>query len=168
MKRIINLITCFSFIACVQGQCPDREFLLQRMAYLSATSKLSSDEKLTELLGHLNNIKDCSYKNDSTHVTLLLKINSVYFQRGDYLSAVNYRRQAINIITANAGKPSVNINILPGIYYWLSELYDSLENFTERMRALDSCAAIAIRIKSKQELNIFLTSAIIIAAVSMR
>jgi CHAT domain-containing protein len=148
MKRIINLITCFSFIAFVQGQCPDREFLLQRMAYLSATSKLSADEKLTELLGYLNKINDCSYKNDSTHVTLLLKINSVYFQKGDYLSAVNYRRQAINIITANAGKPSVNVNTLPGIYYWLSELYDSLENFTERMRALDSCAAIAIRIKS--------------------
>ena len=88
----------------------------------------------------------CPYKNDTTHVTLLLAIEDAYFQQAEYLKALQYRREAINIIERNAGSPSIKQQNLPGNYYWLSVIYDSLNDVSQRMRALDSCADIAIRL----------------------
>lgn len=47
-----------------------------------------------------------------------------------------------------ATSPSVNLKDLVRGYYWLSACYDSLHRVTDRMKALDSCASIAIRLRS--------------------
>ena len=61
---------------------------------------------------------------------------------------MQYRRKAIDITTANAGKPSVKLKISArDAIIYLSVAYDSLNNFTEKMNALDSSSAIAMRLK---------------------
>ena len=147
MRKVLLILVSYALLlaASVKGQCPDRDVLWKKMIYLK-TSRISPKDQLAELLGYLGKMDKCSYRNDSTHAYLLRQIGNIYFQQADYLKAVQYRRQAIDIITANAGKPSVKIKDLPGCYYYLSVVYDALNNFGEKMKALDSCSTIAIRI----------------------
>ena len=147
MKQTAFIIACFIlFTTFLNGQCPDRDILWRRIIYVRDSSKLSPKEQLPELLGYLGKMNTCAYRNDTTHVTLLLAIEDAYFQQAEYLKALQYRREAINIIEKNAGNPSIIPQKLPGNYYWLSVIYDSLNDVSEKMRALDSCADIAIRL----------------------
>ena len=147
MKRSAFLTVSFILLTSfLRGQCPDQDILWKRILYVRDSSRLSPREQLQELLGHLEKMNACPYKNDTTHVTLLLAIEDAYFQQAEYLKALQYRREAINIIERNAGSPSIKQQNLPGNYYWLSVIYDSLNDVSQRMRALDSCADIAIRL----------------------
>ena len=132
--------------ASLLAQCPDRDALWSRLSNLRH-SKLDPQQQLTSLLSSLDSLKNCSYKFDSTHAYLLRKIADVYIKQGDYLKAIEFRRQAAGIVSKNAGKPFVRVETLPGIYYYISVAYDSLGNFSEKMKALDSCATIAARLK---------------------
>lgn len=147
-KKVYFLVSCvLLFAASLWGQCPGKDVMKKRILYLRDSLKPPPQEQLKELLGYVDKMNNCPYKNDSTHVFLLGRIGEIYFNQSDYLRAVQYRRQAIEIITANVDKPSVKPRTLPGRYYWLSVAYDSLNNFAEKMKALDSCSAIAIRLK---------------------
>jgi len=110
-------------------------------------SKSPPKEELVTLLGYLDKMNDCPYRNDSTHTFLLRVIARICLLQADFLKTVKYYRQAIDIMNNNAGKPSVNLKTLPGSYYWLSVAYESLNNFTEKMKALDSCYSTSIRLK---------------------
>ena len=147
IKKILILFGIIFFIgASLLAQCPDRDALWSRLSSLRS-SKLDPQQQLTNLLSTLDSINKCSYKNDSTHAYLLRKIADVYIKQGDYLKAIEFRGQAIDIISKNISKPFVKVETLPGIYYYLSIAYDSLGNFNEKMKALDSCSAIAARLK---------------------
>src|SRR6266566_4144935 len=143
-RRTCILFAFFFFTALSKGQCPDKNFLEKRIA-LRDSSKLSPEKQLIELHGYLDKMQNCSYRNDSTHARLAKRIGGLYYQEADYLNAIKYYRQSINIITANAGKPSVNLTDLPGSYYWLSMMYEALNMVNEKMIALDSCYRVAIR-----------------------
>ena len=146
-KRIVILLNCLLvFIISTSGQCPDENFLWNRLNYLGS-SKIALQAQLAELLGYLHGMSSCPYKNDSTHVLLLNTIASIYSDEGDYLKEIKYRQEAIDITSANTDKPSVKVNRLPGRYYWKSVAYDSLNNAVERRRTLDSCIATSIRLK---------------------
>ena len=146
-KKIAILLNCLLVsIISISGQCPDQNFLWKRVGDLNA-SAIPPQKKLTELLNFLNEIKTCPYKNDSTHIWLLSTIATVYSEQGDYLKEIQYRQEAIDIISANVNKPSIKIRVLPGRYYWQSVAYDSLNNATERRRALDSCISTSMRLK---------------------
>ena len=130
-KKIAILLNCLLIsIILIWGQCPDQDFLWKRLGYLNS-SEIPLQKKLTDLLSYLNEMKSCPYKDDSTHVWLLSTIATVYSEEGNYLKEIQYRQQAIDIILANANKPSIKIHILPGRYYWQSVAYDSLSNVTE-------------------------------------
>ena len=129
-----------------KGQCPDKNFLEKRIVYLRDSSKFSSQQQLAELHGYLDKMQSCPYRNDSTHARLAKRIGGLYYQEADYLNAIKYYRQSIDIITANANKPSVNLTDLPGSYYWLSMMYEALHMMKERMIALDSSYKVALRI----------------------
>src|SRR4051812_46410629 len=146
-KIIILLIWYLISIMSLSGQCPDRDLLWKRIIYFKGSSRVPTQKELEELLSSLEKLSDCPYKNDTTHVSLLRVIASIYFQQADYLKAVYYRRKAIDIITANEGKPAIKLNSLPGVYYWLAIAYDSLNNFAEAIKALDSCIGTSIRLK---------------------
>ncbi|MES2647058.1 MAG: CHAT domain-containing protein [Bacteroidota bacterium] len=148
MKKRIRILCCVMlYTVHLQAQCPDGHELRKRILYLRDTLQTSVQDQLKELLGYAARINDCNYKNDSTHVYLLNRISDLYFKKADYLKSVQYRRQSIDIITANAGRPSTNIRSLPGRYYYLSVAYDSLNNFAAKMSALDSASTIAMRLQ---------------------
>jgi CHAT domain-containing protein/tetratricopeptide (TPR) repeat protein len=154
-KRLFILLSFSLFYnASLLAQCPDREVLWSRLINLKY-SKLPPLLQATELLSTLDSVNKCSWRNDSTHIYLLRKIAEIYFWEGDYIKAVQYRQKAIDITTANADRPSVKINSLPGIYYYLSAAYDSLNNITEKMKALDSCATIAMRLNHVDRASLY-------------
>ena len=147
-KRMLFLVSCaILFAGPFHGQCPPSGIMRNRIISLRDSLKSPPQEQLKELLGYVDGMNSCPYRNDSTHVFLLGRIGDLYFKQADYLKAVQYRQQAIKIITVNAGKKSVNPKSLPGRYYYLYLAYDSLNNFTEKMKALDSCSTIAMRLK---------------------
>ena len=132
------------------GQCPDRDALWKQLTNLNATylfrSEIPPKEELPALLASLDKMNDCPYRNDSTHISLLRVIARIYLLKADFLKGIKYYQQAIHIIRTNIGKPSIKPEALSACYYWLSVAYDSLNNFTEKMKALDSCYAISIRL----------------------
>ncbi|HEV8284477.1 MAG TPA: CHAT domain-containing protein [Chitinophagaceae bacterium] len=152
MRNKFILISCgLLFCISLSGQCPDRDDLWKHLTYLNDTYLLHSTsppkEELVTLLGFMGKMNDCPYRNDSTHILLLRVIARSYLLQGDFLRTVKYYQQAINIINSNADKPSVNLKVLQGCYYWQSVAYDSLNNFTGKIKALDSCYTAAMRIK---------------------
>ena len=50
------------------------------------------------------------------------------------------------MIKALTGKSSVDKKVLVGGYWWLSKMYESLNMVTEKMKAIDSCIAVAERL----------------------
>src|SRR4030095_10150588 len=147
-KKAFILITWYSILGIsIFAQCPDRDFLWQRIGDLKGSSKPTTQNELEELLGYLNRITSCPYKNDTTHVALLRLIASTYFQRADYLTSARYREEIIKIISTNAQKRSIKLIDLPGSYFWLSVAYDSVSNVSAKMAALDSCIATSMRLK---------------------
>ncbi|HKO81809.1 MAG TPA: tetratricopeptide repeat protein, partial [Chitinophagaceae bacterium] len=146
-KKISILISAVLLLTTsLSGQCPDKDFLIKRIRFVRDSSGFSPQKKLAELLDYLGKMNSCPYRNDSTHVFLLRRIGDIYFEQADFLKAVQYRRQAIDIMSANADKPSVKIETLPANYYYLAVACDSLNNIAERMKALDSCFTIAMRL----------------------
>ncbi len=147
LKRSACAVLALALTMLSKAQCPDKYFLEKRMTYLRDSSKLSPQKQLVELLPYLDEMQKCPYRNDSTHARLARRIGGLYYQEADYLNAIKYYQQYINIITANADKPSVNLTELPGSYYWLSMMYEALNRVGERMTALDSCYKVAVRIR---------------------
>jgi len=150
-KYEIGKRTCILFILLYvavlsKGQCPDKLVLEKCLAQPPDSAKSYSQRQFIELSGYMDKMQNCPYRNDSTHARLVRRIGAVYFLRGDYLNAIRYFRQSVNIITANANKPSVNLTDLPASYFWLSEMYGALNMVDERMKALDSCYKIAMKI----------------------
>jgi len=137
------LLTMFSF-----AQCPDSDSLWKKYFIIYNGSNLSNAEKLQALSDEEIKIKNCHKDADSAQALLLRMISILYFNQADYLNSLQRCRQSINMITGNAGRPSVNPKHLISNYYWLSVFYDSLNNIPEKQKALDSCVSIAMRLKS--------------------
>ncbi len=149
MKKKIILLVCsliFS-LSSIQAQCLVEQDLHNRLFYLSRNLEIPPKVQLAELLKDLENIKDCPYRNDSTHIYLLRKIAKEYSQMGNNVQAVAYDQIALNIMYANINKPSIIPEDLVTIYYFLSIFYDSLNDDKEERAAMDSCFSIGMRLK---------------------
>jgi CHAT domain-containing protein len=140
------IIYILFFQATIQAQCPDKARVEKRLALFRETSTIPDTAKLAELEGYLFKFKKCPYRYDSTYTSLLSLMAGIYGQEGNYFQSIEYRRKAINIITAHINDVSVKPTTLPKHYYFLSVAYDSLNNFSEKMKALDSCYTTAIRL----------------------
>jgi CHAT domain-containing protein len=143
----VFVLICISllFSILLSGQCPDRDWLWKRLVFLRDSSSLSPSEKLNELHQYETRIENCGYKSDSTHALLLQRIGATYFFLADYLKAAQYMQRSIDIIAANTDKPFVNVKQNIGNYYRLGWIYDSLNNVVLKMKAVDSCIALARR-----------------------
>jgi CHAT domain-containing protein len=130
----------------MHAQCLAESDMRKRLDF-GRNANLSPSAVLAELLPYLSNINDCPYKNDSTHVYLLRRIAVEYSLIGDYQTAVEYEQQALGIMRANMGKPSINPGDQVNIYFYLSIFYDSLNKVREKQAAVDSCVSIGIRLK---------------------
>ncbi len=145
-----NILAIF-FIGCFissRGQCPGDDTLSTRMNFLRDSSGLTSARQIEILSGYEKRIGGCRQKHDSVHARLLARIGELYYSLPDYSEAIRYYKRNIDVIIQNASKPSVNLKQLIPSYYWLSVFYDSLHRVTDKMEALDSCAAVSIRLKS--------------------
>jgi len=148
-KKVFILCSCCLLaISCGWGQCPDKDSLWQKLVLFRTSSPLAPADELPILLDYARKLQDCPDKYDSTHALLLRRIGALYYKTGNYVNAVQYFKQSISVISSNAGKPSVNVKELIGAYWWLSVFYDSLNRVSDKMGALDSSAAIAMRLKA--------------------
>ncbi len=151
LKRAF-ILTCLNlmFTTSSMGQCKERDFLWKRLIFLrdSAHIEPGSSGQLKELLGYESSMDACPYRYDSTHALLLQRIAVLYFSFGDFVNALEYAKQSVDIISSSSPKPSVNPGHLPRNYYLLSRIYDSLGRSTEKVRAFDSCVSVTLRLKS--------------------
>src|SRR5215813_8295895 len=145
-KRAFLLTSVTSLFAVLaESQCP-APGLWSRLHSMELEHQEPGTE-LKKLVNILDSVKRCHYSEDSTHSFLLARIASIYRAKGDFLNSVQVYKEAIKILANNQRSASTNMTHLPGRYFWLSVAYDSLNNFTEKMKALDSCFTISIRLK---------------------
>jgi CHAT domain-containing protein len=155
LRKTIFIASCWIFVLMhpthISGQCQGSAALWKKIVVLRDSSPISPAEKLKILLSEEINIKKCPYVNDSTHAFLLRQIGAAYASQGNFVVAIKYFRNAITMINTSMDKPFVNHKHLIQSYYWLAAYSDSLHNVREEINALDSCAEIAMRIKSVDE-----------------
>lgn len=148
-KKVIILTVFFLFcVMSLAGQCLGGDSLLKKISFLRDSSGLSDVEQNKVLSRYESGITACVYNHDSVHVLLLRRIGTLFYLAADYSKGITYYRRSIDLINKNAARSSVNTKHLIPCYYWLSVLYDSLHKVSDKMKALDSCAAISIRLKS--------------------
>jgi CHAT domain-containing protein len=96
---------------------------------------------------YLDSMERCSYKNDSTHVYLLLSIGWCCYHSSDFLKAEHYYRRVVDIINRNRDNSNIKPKRLLTAYYWLSSIYDVLDNSTEKMRAVNNCINTSLQLR---------------------
>jgi CHAT domain-containing protein len=138
-KYSILIVGCLFFSLSLCAQCIGSDSLWRKLKAISYSQSLSSKEKLQILFAEKARIENCPGREDSSHAYLLRRIGELYFLQGDFLSAAQYYQQSIDLMTRNAGKPSINSKHLIKSYYWLSAFYDSLNMTAEKLSALDNC-----------------------------
>src|SRR4030095_3633548 len=151
LKGIIILSCLFSVVVSLRAQCPDRDVLQRRLNYIDTAylrySQSPPQNEVAALLAYLENMNSCSYRNDSTHASLLRRIGRIFLLDGDFLKGIKYYTEAIDVTKNKVNKASASPETLAGCYFWLSIAYDALDNSVEKMKALDSCIAISMRLK---------------------
>jgi len=146
-KTIFILLICCLFPASfLSAQCVGSDSLWKKVVKLRSSSTPPTSQ-LQILLKDKANIERCPEQNDSSHALLLQSIGSLYFLRGDYLQAIQYGRRAIQIISTNRNKSTINESHLVMHYYSLSRYYNGFNMVTERVKALDSSIAVSMRLK---------------------
>ncbi len=146
-KIILTVLFIICFIS-LPGQCPGGDTLLTRINALQDSSGLSAVEQIKVLTRYEGGMAVCAHNHDSVHAQLLERIGSLSYSLSDYSKGIRYYQRSVELINQNSSKPSVNLKNLIPCYYWLSVFYDSLHRITDKMKALDSCASIAMRLKS--------------------
>lgn len=126
----------------VYSQCPDRTQLRERILYLKS-STVNYRQQLNELLPVSALLEKCAQKNDSVRVLLLQRIGALHYYTGDFMQAVSWSLDAINVLndTRNTYKDTA---FLLRIYNFLQIYYDSLKLVDNKMRAIDSCIHYAL------------------------
>ena len=152
-KNLSILIILVLFTFATRGQCPEKKLFTERILAIHTSSKLSPKEQISALQKYVDTIKSCPYKDDSTHAYLLRMIGSKYAKLGDFFTAVQYFRESVKMIISNSGKPFINQQHLVRSYFWLFNYYDSLNNVSEKMKAVDQCIDFAFKYNSSAEIE---------------
>ena len=157
MKFFLSIISIsLVFSLGLSGQCPDRDFLWRRIVYLRDSSNVPFSEQKDELLTYLEKMQVCPYRNDSTHALLLQRIGWLYSQQKDFVRAIQYTKESINLVSKNLGKPGVNYAHVIKSYFNLQILYDSCAQYGLKRQAVDSCVAISVKLHKGQEYALYL------------
>ena len=148
------MLVVFSCLAILHApaQCvSNRDIVWNKALQLFDDTTKTLIQKRASLQNFLSAINNCPYKNDSSHALVLQLIAENYSKEFDHPNTLKYLRQAIDLVTANAGHPNINPKKLINSYYWLSTVYDSLNNHAEKMKAVNQCIAIAIQLNGTAE-----------------
>ena len=153
-KRFLLLFSFLFFFLFLHAQCPDRDSLRASASELGVYSKLHVKERLSKLLSFLKREESCRDPYDSTHTLLLRKIAGLYYVQGDFLHALNYYKQSLNVIQDHITKSSINARDQILLYFWLSNIYDSLNNPQQALIASDSCLTKALYYKVSADISL--------------
>jgi len=145
MTKIFIVIFIGLIYGTSSAQCVGKDSLRDQLIYLRSAS-FPDSQKLAVLLKYAENVKSCAP--DSTHCSLLIDIGQLYHKKAEYLKAIPYYKQAIGFVYANGNGGSVRPAELIKYYNLLFDSYDSLNNTSQKIRALDSAIAVGIRLKS--------------------
>jgi CHAT domain-containing protein len=132
----------------LSGQCPGKDSLWHRIVYLRDSTEVPAKIQLTELNNYLYRIKKSACQIDSAYALLLLRIGWLYSLQNDFVNAIKFTNESIDIIHKNANNPKINESHLIKCYNNLQILYDSTGQNKLRMKAIDSCISLAIKLKS--------------------
>ncbi|MES1223457.1 MAG: tetratricopeptide repeat protein, partial [Bacteroidota bacterium] len=145
VKSLI-LILLFSFLAfIVSAQCPPFDSITKATITKRVSSAVTAPAKLSIMLQYYDIIVKCGFKKDSTYAWLIYKIGSHYYVYSSSTDGIKYLQEYINFY-----KPGINDGVVTneGVvnsYYFLSKLYDGLNNIASR-NANDSCIIISERL----------------------
>src|SRR4029078_465669 len=108
MRVVIFSLACLFVVGEVTfGQCITRDSLWNRVNFIRYAPRDKID-KLKEFFKCQEQVKNCPENRDSVYTLLLNSIGVEYFRRGDYRKAIEYTRQAIDIVKANISEPATD------------------------------------------------------------
>ncbi len=129
------------------GQCITRDSLRNRVNFIRYAPRDKMD-KLKELFKCQEQVKNCPENGDSVYTLLLKSIGVEYYRRKDYIKAVEYTRQALDVVKKNISEATTQKIQLPKFYYYLSVYYDSLRLIARKNDAIDSCISLEVRLNT--------------------
>ena len=155
LNRLIQKIrVCFLFsyfiLIAAESVCQStiRESLWRKLCYINDTLRSASGEELNSLLEIEKSFRRDPAREDSVYAFLLSGVGHLYYEQGDYIKATQYYRRAIDMVKSGIRQPWINPRQLIKFYFRQSEVYDSLNQVSEKMKALDSCILISERLQS--------------------
>jgi CHAT domain-containing protein/tetratricopeptide (TPR) repeat protein len=150
LNRVLILIcNCLIVAQALPGQCITSDSLWKRLNFLKEQgASVSTKDQLLELKRYEAVLDKCQHNADSAGALLLFRIGAMNYKQGDYLKAIEYTHKSVSVITSGKSNTAVNAKHLISTYYYLSLMYGALNKISDKMKALDSCAALAMRLNS--------------------
>jgi tetratricopeptide (TPR) repeat protein len=142
MKVFGVFLIVYCFAIGLQGQCPDRTQLRDRILYLRA-STVDYRQQLNELLPVSALLEKCPQENDSVRILLMQRIGALKYLTGNFSEAVNWTLDAINLLH-DVRTTYKDTAFLLKVYNFLQVYYDSLKLVDNKMNAIDSCVHYAL------------------------
>lgn len=105
-------------------------------------------DKLKEFFKCKELVENCPGNTDSVYTLLLKSIGLEYYRRADLVRAIEYTRQALDIVKENISGATTDKMQLPKCYYYLSVYYDSLHLVAQKNDAIDSCISVETRLNT--------------------
>src|SRR6266487_2266658 len=148
--RAVVILACFFVLNCETsfGQCITRDSLWNKVNFIRYAPRNRID-KLKEYFKCQAQVKNCPGNTDSVYTLLLNSIGVEYYRRADFIRAVEYTKQALDIVRTNISEPRTDKVQLPKFYYYLSIYYDSLHLVAQKNEAIDSCISVERRLNNE-------------------
>ena len=141
---LIAVLCCLLQAKAARAQCLGKDYMHHRLGFLKS-SAIPVTDQLKELLRYENQVDTCSWNKDSTHEMLLRRIATIYINQADYTNAALYLGRACDLIVNNSARLEINRKQVVTDYYFLSMVYDSLHNTTEKRKAQEMCIDMSLR-----------------------
>lgn len=125
------------------GQCPEKQWLWERLQYLKGAREYTPEQILTELTGYENLRKPCAWPADSVYAFLLQRLGGASYGTGNYLAAIDYTQRSVRVLTSLQKNTPVTDGMLAKGYANLAVFYGKLRLTGQRVAAMDSCLSVS-------------------------
>ena len=149
MRVLVFSLACLFVMNCETSfsQCITRDSLWKKVRFIHYGSRGMID-KLNEFLKCKEEVENCPGNTDSVYTLLLGDIGVQYYKRKDFVAAIEYTWQALDIVKANISRTATDKMQLPKFYYYLSVYYDSLHLVAQKNDAIDSCISVETQLNT--------------------
>ena len=149
MRVLFFSLVCLFVIYCEPSfsQCITRDSLRKKMSSIRS-APLNNNGKLIEFMKCKEQVEICPGNTDSVYTLLLCYIGVLWYKRADFIKAIEYTWQALDIVKANISVTTTDKMQLPMLYYYLSVYYDSLHLVAQKNDAIDSCISVETQLNT--------------------